>query len=100
MMIWHHEKFIVRLREGTAESRDGLVSQDGVWGLHRDGEHIAVTHIPSGFRLWRFRQLGPATEAVRAVAAMDIAWNTTTPMIDEPTTLHIELIVREHEAVK
>lgn len=60
--------------------RDGLVSTDGVWGMHLDGYHVNLTHRASGKRVGRFTSLGDATSVASSLAAMpDVDWTTNNP---------------------
>lgn len=97
MILWHPEHFHILTRQNEAMvARFGLVSSDGLWGLHLDGEHATLTHIPSGKRLWRFRSLGAAAQAVATLTTLPgVEWNTRKLMMDEPTETHILTIVKE-----
>ena len=101
MLHWINGRFPITVRaQGTSVQRYGLISDDGVWGLHLDGYHVDVTHIPSGNRLWRFRQLGPAVEALREmVAVAGVEWNTRKPMYDAETVTQIESIMKRYDGV-
>lgn len=101
LIQWHSGTFRILTRvAGVMAARHGLITDDGVWGIHLDGYHVDLTHIPTGKRLWRFRQLGPAVEALRDVLAVSgVEWNTTKVMTDDTTLVHIELILRQHDGV-
>lgn len=98
---WINGRFGITTRKtGASTQRYGLISDDGVWGLHLDGEHVDLTHIPTGNRLWRFRQLGPAVEALREmITVTGVEWNTRRPMVDEATTVQIESIMKRYDGV-
>lgn len=101
MLHWINGRFPIAIRaSGVSVQRYGLISDDGVWGLHLDGYHVDITHIPSGNRLWRFRQLGPAVEALREmITVAGVEWNTRKPMFDDATETQIESIMKRYDGV-
>lgn len=101
ILHWQHGRFPITVRTaGVSEQRYGLITEDGVWGLHLDGYHVDLTHIPSGNRLWRFRQLGPAAEALRDVLSkVDVQWAVRKPIVDDETTTQIESILKQYDGV-
>lgn len=97
---WQSGTFHILTRTGRMDARHGLITSDGVWGIHLDGYHVDLTHVPTGKRLWRFRQLGPAVEALRDVLLVSgVEWNTTKVLADDATTAQIESIVTQYDGV-
>lgn len=92
-MNWRVGRIPIRLRRMKVTDpytyRPGLVSEDGHWGLHLDGEHLDLTHMPSGKRLGRFPSLGQAAECAAAITPLTPLWGTVNP---QDTLTEIDLV--------
>jgi len=102
MIMWRAGTVRIVTRDAAALTsvRDGLVSEDDYWGLHLDGERIAVTHLPSGKRLARFPSLGQAVEAVaELVRQYPKAWVVSDPndVLTDEDLVHVKRILDRNQ---
>ena len=98
-MSWAVGRVPLRLRRHNPNDpytyQEGLVSGCGVWGLHLDGEHIDLTHMPSGKRLSRFPSLGQAAQAAEHLSSITSIWSMANPEqhLEEHQLADIERII-------
>jgi hypothetical protein len=100
-MMWMRGMVPVKTPQ-SVEARDGMVSDNGHWGIHIDGYHVNLTHRASGRRVGRFKTIGHAIATAEGLAALpDVDWSATNPynamtQEQERDALRIIIIFQNH----
>ena len=81
MITWIRGDFRILTRENAMVLRQGLVTEDGLWGIFLDGEHLNLTHTASGKRLTRTKSFAVLDELLRHLMAMPTAWTLANPQL-------------------
>lgn len=93
---WVRGNFRIIVANDAMSEREGFVTEDGVWALHLDGEHVTLTHMASGKRVTRFKSLAAADELVRHLSSMDVGWNLRNPNLTCEQELEIQAVIRSY----
>lgn len=92
MLTWIRGNFRILVANDAMVEREGLVTEDGVWGITMDGEHVTLTHTASGRRVTRFRSLAAADTLVRHLNSMDVGWAVRRPNLTDAQELEIQAV--------
>lgn len=76
-MKFHKQDFRINYKNDTSEKVSGLVSGDGIFGIHLATKYV-VTHIPTGFSVGRFRKERTARLYVDELSSFPIDWRKVT----------------------
>lgn len=79
-MRWHEGQIEIVTKDERRVQVKALVSEDGRWAYHRVRGVHTLTHVPSGFAVWRQREPFAFRPLVRDLAAVERAdWSFTEP---------------------
>lgn len=91
---WIRGNYRILVTDDKLVEREGLVTEDGVWGITLDGEHVTLTHTVSGKRVMRFKSLAAVDEVVRHLNSMAVGWAVRQPQLSEAQELELSAVIR------
>lgn len=94
IITWIRGNFRILVANDAMKEREGLVTEDGLWGIHLDGEHLTLTHTASGRKVTRLKSLAGLDTLVRHLSSMDVGWMLRNPNLSEAQELEIHSVIR------